>query len=219
MNQVISPVYKSKERGLEWLNDCSLPKKRIYRIKPKINESLYFPKGINRVFARYKIEENHYEKIMGYLKKHQVTMNDLILAVYYKAIRETFDFSVASICCIVNLRRYMKDSNQIGLFVKTLDCNWNFQSTDSFDESWNHRLPKHEISRNRDNRLLYISFVKKSTQLSISCKYLPKGDCFTSQHDGNTIGERKDPEIFSRLQSNIAGGDLFMKGEPTKEGN
>lgn len=110
--------FAGKERGLEWVRQCTLPVKGKRCIRPR-KERLLFSGGDMPCFAQCEIKQDSYPMIEYYLKKNEITMNDLMMAVYYKTVWKVFRYPLKSLCCVMNLRRYMEDAADIGLCNQT----------------------------------------------------------------------------------------------------
>ncbi|MBE5961923.1 MAG: hypothetical protein E7256_11195 [Lachnospiraceae bacterium] len=114
----IVPVFPDKPRDLIWLERCALPTQKMRRIRPK-RERLLFCGGEIPLFAQCKIKKDEYRLIRQYLNRHGITMNDLIMGVYYKTLWNVFHYPLRTLCTVIDLRRYMEDPNQIGLCNQT----------------------------------------------------------------------------------------------------
>ena len=68
--------------------------------------------------ARRKVSADVFNKIKEVGKKHGATINDMLVAAYFHSIYELADFNKndsVSISCAIDLRRHIKDSQDLGV--------------------------------------------------------------------------------------------------------
>jgi NRPS condensation-like uncharacterized protein len=135
-------------RGLKRINDQ-------FRLKDKLkafvlqnresNKSSHykFPmsggKDIRPFILTHKISQNRYFEIREYCKKYNVTINDVVLAAYYRVIYNILNIkqNTLSIPIMVDMRRYLQNRNinSICNLTSTVNTNIDLKVNDNFNDT------------------------------------------------------------------------------------
>ena len=120
----------------------------------------------------YKLSENRFSMLKKYSKDHLVTINDIILAAYYRALYKILNlkpYESLTIPCYIDLRRYLPDKKAQGIcnLTSIVTCNIGSNIGDNFDETV--KKVNAEMNKKKDN---YPGLSKLST-LSLLFKILP----------------------------------------------
>lgn len=78
--------------------------------------------------ARRKIDEERFQKIKAVGKKHGATINDMLVAAYFYSLYELAEYNPydsVTISCAIDLRRHIKDTDDMGITNHTafMQCN------------------------------------------------------------------------------------------------
>jgi len=88
----------------------------------------------------YKLSQNRFELLKKYSKEHSVTINDIILAAYYRVLYRMLNLkqdTSLTIPCMIDLRRYITNKNVIGIcnLSSMVMCNLVDNVGENFDET------------------------------------------------------------------------------------
>ncbi len=124
----ISPIYlKTGTRSFESVYEdfSSAEKQMAKRLYKNVNskDEHAFPLTQDDIrdssfIARRKVSADVFNKIKEVGKKHGATINDMLVAAYFHSIYELADFNKndsVSISCAIDLRRHIKDSQDLGV--------------------------------------------------------------------------------------------------------
>lgn len=109
--------------------------------KPRKQKNLIFPLSrenkIQPYILTYKIPRNRYYSIMDMSKKYKVTINDIILAAYYRALYRMLNIKedkYMEIPLMIDMRRYLKDrkAKNICNLTSIIPSSIKFNSKDTF---------------------------------------------------------------------------------------
>lgn len=124
----ISPIdFKTGTRSFESVYEdfSSAEKQMAKRLYKNVNskDEHAFPLTQDDIrdssfIARRKVSADVFNKIKEVGKKHSATINDMLVAAYFHSIYELADFNKndsVSISCAIDLRRHIKDSQDLGV--------------------------------------------------------------------------------------------------------
>lgn len=142
----------------------------ILQSKESNKASLYkFPmsggKDINPFILTYKISESRYLKIKEYCKKYNVTINDVVLASYYRVLYSIINVNskiTLSIPIMVDMRRYLKNKN-----ITTI-CNLTSIVVTNINHNSSDDLKDTVLKVNKDMRMKKSQFLGLNGFLKIS---------------------------------------------------
>lgn len=138
--------------------------KGMYKNVSKTKHRIAFPftqdnADVKPMIVRYKIDSEMFDKLKAYGKKHNATINDVILAAYFRAIYKTVDIKEdqnITIPCMTDLRRHIKGSETAGFTNLTclIPC-----SIDSIGPTFSDTLSKvcDEMNRHKNDKFVGLS--------------------------------------------------------------
>ncbi|KHD36552.1 siderophore synthetase [Clostridium acetobutylicum] len=100
--------------------------------------NLKFPmsseKSFNAFILTHTIDANRFKRIKAYCKVHSFTLNDVLLAAYYRVLYKTFNENKLSISVAVDMRKHLKskDVNSLCNLTSTVISIINYESNDTF---------------------------------------------------------------------------------------
>lgn len=171
-NYVPNFVYKA-DRSIDKINKEFKLKDKIKVLllqgKESNKDSYYkFPISGEKVkpfILTHKITENKYEKITDYCRKYNVTINDVILAAYYRVIYKVLNLeskSTLNIPIMVDMRRYLKtkNTNTICNLTSMVVTSMDYMPNDNFNDSV---LKINKDMKNKKNKFIGLNgFIKIS---------------------------------------------------------
>ena len=111
----------------------------------KKKNTVCFPLGSKRVgqtpfILRYKLSPERFERLKKYGKSHTVTINDIVLAAYFRALNRMLckeQSEALTIPCMVDLRRYLHGKKADGICNLTamISCRIGTTDGEGFDET------------------------------------------------------------------------------------
>lgn len=173
---LLSEIYTSLENGTyndyKYIDGSRSPKQIYKQFNPKerikisllLNKatkdknSIRFPlskeqaNNTPHVFI-YKLSEKRFNLLKKYSEEHLVTINDIILAAYYRVLYKIIDIKPSdslTIPCMVDLRRYIPDKKAKGIcnLTSMIMCNIGSDLGKDFDETV--KKVSKEMNKNKD---------------------------------------------------------------------
>ncbi len=96
--------------------------------------------GQRPVISTHKLSRERFERLKAYGKNYSVTINDIVLAAYFRALNQMLDHEqceVLTIPCMVDLRRYLPDRKAEGIcnLTSMIACHIGATEGESFRET------------------------------------------------------------------------------------
>lgn len=128
--------YYGKNRSIGWIAKRKLRTGYTEKQKKSVDSLNIVGDKNSPSFIVEKIDKQNFSLIRQYSKKHNVTLNEIFLTAYYFAALDTFKRELTTICCAVDLRRYINNKEEIGLCNQTgnIFCNVSDCKSKKFEE-------------------------------------------------------------------------------------
>ncbi|MFL0250852.1 WS/DGAT domain-containing protein [Clostridium neuense] len=123
----------------------------------------------------HEIPEDRFLSIKKYCKSHKITINDVTLAAFYRALYKILNKNELSISVAVDMRKYLKDKNINALtnLSATVISNLNIEANDTFDDTV--RKVNNDMNLKKKNFIGLNAFVKISLLFKLfSYKHVKK---------------------------------------------
>lgn len=175
-NLLKNPDYKSNyilngDRSINVINNKFSFKNKFKTLMFQGKESngfinLNFPMStseeIKPFILTHEISEDRFLSIKKYCKNHKVTINDVTLAAFYRALYKILNKNELSISAAVDMRKYLKDKNINALtnFSATVISNITIEPNDTFDDT--ARKVNSDMNLKKKNFIGLNAFVKIS---------------------------------------------------------
>lgn len=119
-------------------------------------------KEVKPFILTHKIPEDRFLSIKKYCKYHKVTINDVTLAAFYRALYKLLNKNKLSISVAVDMRKYLKDKNINALtnLSATVISNLIYEPNDTFDDTT--RKINNEMNLKKKNFIGLNAFIKIS---------------------------------------------------------
>jgi NRPS condensation-like uncharacterized protein len=130
------------------------------------------PTGKHPFILTYKLSENRFNMLKKYGQDRSVTINDIVLAAYIRALYKILNIKKSeslTIPCFIDLRRYLPDKKAQGIcnLTSIVTCNMGYDIGDNFDETV--RKVNAEMNKKKD----YYPGLNRLPTLCLLFKTLP----------------------------------------------